>query len=156
MKRPVQQFNKYFSHRIGLAIDRLIRGGSRKEKELSAQCMAKRHILRVGLGPVLALMVAGCATHSEDKIGTVQAARLTAMTTRDASLNSIWKGQSYDALREALGEPELLMNIPGRSPLLAWIVVYGVLDEKSKCVDTFTLVNEAKRGELTVAAYSCR
>lgn len=75
---------------------------------------------------------------------------------RERTLNSVWRGQTYDALHHKLGEPAMIMDKPGTSPRLTWIVVYKVVDEKADCIDAFTLVNEINTGRLSVADYFCR
>lgn len=115
-----------------------------------------QHILRLGLGSLLALTVAGCATNNKEKERSVETAPLGRLVKREAALNSTWRGQQYDTLREAYGEPILMMNVIGYRPLRTSLVVYGVVDEDANCIDAFTMVKEEETGVWSVADYFCR
>ena len=108
----------------------------------------------MSLASVLALTVTGCAPMSEGTGSQLPVARLAAKKSREVALNSIWKGQTYDALREVLGKPELTVNNPNNARLM--ILIYGVTDDKSDCVDAYTVVNEVKKGHWSVMDYFCR
>lgn len=75
---------------------------------------------------------------------------------RERTFQSAWVGKRYDSLLEAFGEPDLHLNILGQRPLKTSLVVYGVLDQSSQCVDAFTMVKLKDTGEWVVADYFCR
>ncbi|MBC7857337.1 MAG: hypothetical protein H7Z39_00895 [Burkholderiaceae bacterium] len=74
-------------------------------------------------------------------------------TQREKIMQAQWAGKSYAALTEALGEPQMIMSVPGRSDH-STAKVYGILDEGSQCIDAFTVVTVT--GEPVISHYFCR
>jgi hypothetical protein len=70
---------------------------------------------------------------------------------RERTLTSMWNGKSYASLIEALGQPSVVMEIPGHAQTAS---IYGILDEASQCVDTFTVARFNM--EMMVDNYFCR
>ena len=67
-----------------------------------------------------------------------------------------WRGQPYAALLQAMGQPRLVMRIPGDRPLPSLAVLFGREDEPLACADAFTIVQNEDGGAWTVADYFCR
>lgn len=75
---------------------------------------------------------------------------------RENRLQSLWKGRPYNALLEAYGSPNMVMSLPGYRPLKTSVVVFGVIDKSSDCIDAFTIESHGQSGEMTVSDYYCR
>ena len=71
---------------------------------------------------------------------------------RERTLTSMWNGKSYASLIEVLGQPRVVMEIPGQAAQSASI--YGILDEATQCIDTFTVARLDM--EMMVDNYFCR
>lgn len=71
-------------------------------------------------------------------------------------MQTAWRGRPYNALLEAYGSPKMVMNVPGYRPLKTSVVVYGVVDKSTQCIDTFTVVAQGANGEQTISDYFCR
>jgi hypothetical protein len=100
---------------------------------------------------VLALAAAGCqfpwalddGDHSASKAPRLQ---------RESAMNTRWQNRPLSELIAALGEPPLIMSIPGGGNPPGFVVVYG-LDRLSGCIDAFALVYGS---DPTVRVYHCR
>jgi len=75
---------------------------------------------------------------------------------RESRLQSAWRGRPYQALLETYGSPQMVMGVPGYRPLRTSVIVYGIIDRASDCIDAFTVVADGGSGEWTVADYFCR
>lgn len=97
-------------------------------------------------------MLIGCVGPAIEKtrIPTEEVPRIA----RETGLQHVWRGRSLDALTAVYGAPRLVMDVPGRRALDTSVVVYGVQDEVSDCIDAFTIV--AVNGRRIVADYFCR
>lgn len=118
------------------------------------------NIVQWGMGSVFALVLAACATSPKESAETEEAASrrlaIEAQAKRETILQAKWSGQPYDALLKAYGPPPLMMNMLGSRPLKTSVVVFGVVDAKANCVDSFTMVKHPQTGEWTVADSYCR
>ena len=72
---------------------------------------------------------------------------------REKVLQDLWIGKPYSSLVELMGQPKIVMQIPGRSHYSS-ARVYGIVDDDSQCIDAFTVVMHAD--DLIVANYFCR
>ena len=100
------------------------------------------------------LLLAGCALHAGGP-GSGAGPRFP-QEQRELSLQSAWSGRSYEALVQAFGQPELIMDVPGFRQLRTSAVVYGVRDSTSQCIDAFTVVVDGRTGQHVVTNYFCR
>ncbi len=75
---------------------------------------------------------------------------------REHTLQAMWRGQPYHSLIEAYGPAPLAMGVPGQPALKTSIMVYGVRDAATRCIDAFTVVQPSNSRELIVADYFCR
>lgn len=126
-----------------------------------------RRFLRWGLEGAVVLLLAACANTSGD-LAKAEASHMAAEEAKEAKaaqarqlqrenqLQSAWKGRPYDALLENFGAPILTMNVLGYRPLKTSLVVYGMLDQNSNCIDAFTMVKDEQSGQWSVADYFCR
>lgn len=115
--------------------------------------------VRVGVHLTSVLLLAACSGIPFDRAAEEHAAdraRLALEKKRENELQRIWRGQSYRALLETYGRPMMIMNVPGYRPLRTSVVVYGVQDQPSKCIDAFTVVVHGSDNQETVADYFCR
>jgi hypothetical protein len=100
---------------------------------------------------VLALAAAGCqfpwalddGDHSASKAPRLQ---------RESAMNTRWQNRPLAELIAALGEPPLIMSIPGGGNPPGFVVVYGV-DPLSGCIDAFALFYG---GDAIIRVYHCR
>lgn len=118
-----------------------------------------RPAARWGWSAALALVLGACASPMDtDEARLRVSQRLTQklQSSREAQLQSNWRGKPYEALLEAFGSPPLMMNTLGYRPNKTSLVVYGVVDQSSNCVDTFSMVKNDQTGQWTVADYFCR
>lgn len=117
---------------------------------------SNRYVFRLlALVAVSVLLLDGCAILSSHETDT-QNAGLEPRSQREHRLQSTWKGRSYNALLSAYGTPKMVMGLPGYRPLDTSVVVFGVIDRASDCIDAFTVVAENPSGDLTIADYFCR
>lgn len=75
---------------------------------------------------------------------------------REHTLQAMWRGRPYHTLLEAYGPAPLAMGMPGQTALKTSIMVYGVLDAATRCIDAFTVVQLRDSKELIVSDYFCR
>lgn len=120
-----------------------------------------RHPLRYRLPAVMALATAcilpGCASMPEAGVAEAGTARKTTpRTQREHMMQAAWRGRSYFSLLEKFGPPKFTMTHPGRRTESAEIVLYGVRDFTSNCIDAFTVVEPGRNGDRIVADYFCR
>ena len=115
--------------------------------------------LQVGLRLASVLMLAACSGVPYDRAAEERAAeraRIALEKKREHELQRIWRGQSFHTLLQTYGRPMMIMNVPGYRPVRTSVVVYGVQDPPSKCVDAFTVVVHGSDNQETVADYFCR
>lgn len=114
--------------------------------------------IQLSLSLLFAAQLGGCAAHLNDEkeqAKTSHRALVSGMmrAQREKIMQSQWGGKSYAALTEALGEPTMVMSVPGRSDH-STAKVYGILDQGSQCIDAFTVVTFT--GEPVITHYFCR
>lgn len=108
--------------------------------------------------PLVALMMlaAGCETarrewregpSEEDALASGSAA-----TRREVAMNRQWQQQPFSRLRAALGEPVLVMDIPGGGNPPGVVAVYQV-DPGTGCRDAFALMLGR---DPVIRVYHCR
>ncbi|NKE66911.1 hypothetical protein RAMLITH_13860 [Ramlibacter sp. RBP-2] len=118
---------------------------------LRATCQAWRLPL-----VALLLLAAGCETaRKEWREGPTEADSIasgSAATRREVAMNRQWQQQPFSRLRAALGEPVLLMDIPGGGSPPGMVAVYQV-DPATGCRDAFALVFGQ---DPVVRVYHCR
>jgi len=106
---------------------------------------------------VSALLVCGCATAPEtDEFTQRREMDAASRLHRESTLQSAWRGRTYQALVDAFGSPRMVMSVPGYRPVRTEIVVYGARDRATNCIDAFTVITNRSNGEVTVSDYFCR
>ena len=117
--------------------------------------MIKIHLLVLWLFFVLGL--GGCSVVSK-KEAAAEALSMEQklQLQREIELQSRWRGKPYDELLKTSGPPKLMMNVLGYRPLRTSLLVYGVVDEASSCIDAFTMVKDEETAQWTVSDYFCR
>ena len=120
-----------------------------------------RHSPRYRLPGVMALATAfilsGCASAPE--AGVEEAApvqKATPRLQRERVMQTAWRGRSYYSLLEKFGPPRAVMSHPGLRTESGEIVLYGVRDVGSNCIDAFTVVAPGSSGDRVVVDYFCR
>lgn len=115
-------------------------------------------VLRDGRLALLCLVgvVSGCETvEREWREGpTEQQALASGLPglAREVAMNRTWQNRRLSALRTALGEPRLIMQIPGGGSPPGFAAVYDV-DPASGCVDAFAFVHDQ---DPVIRVYHCR
>jgi hypothetical protein len=71
-------------------------------------------------------------------------------------MRTAWRGRSYYSLLEKFGPPRAVLSHPGLRAGSAEIVLYGVRDVASNCIDAFTVVAPGSSGDRFVLDYFCR
>lgn len=104
---------------------------------------------------LLVLLLNGCTTSTSDA-GSDTPVPLESRTKREHRLQSLWKGRPYNALLETYGAPKMVMSLPGYRAVTSSVVVFGVIDKASDCVDAFTIESLGQNGEMMVSDYYCR
>ncbi|OWW18796.1 hypothetical protein [Noviherbaspirillum denitrificans] len=79
-----------------------------------------------------------------------------ARARREQEMQGEWRGQPYHALRAEYGTPRFVMSHPGNRDPGSNIVIYGMRDAISQCIDAFTLFVPQSSHEPMVADYFCR
>jgi hypothetical protein len=85
----------------------------------------------------LALAGAGCANVPASRHPEISAA--VGRTAREAEMNQRWQNRNMSELVAALGEPILLMTIPGGGNPPGFAVVYGQ-HTGTGCIDAFAML----------------
>jgi hypothetical protein len=127
----------------------LHRWKKKKKKKKKAMQRSPQHAMSA---TVLTLILLGCATSLFAR-ELVQVGRDDLRHQREDLMQAEWRGRSYDSLVENFG-----------SPLVEWmhpayrgrIVIYGVRDAASNCIDAFTVVSWGGSQNQIVADYFCR
>jgi hypothetical protein len=71
---------------------------------------------------------------------------------REVNMNRRWQNHRLSELRSALGQPKLLMSIPGGGNPPGFVAVYEQ-DRLSGCIDAFALIYD---GDPIIRVYHCR
>ncbi|WP_207062002.1 hypothetical protein [Motiliproteus sp. SC1-56] len=103
------------------------------------------------LSTVLTLLLHGCAVSERGPVPIKVDPRAKARLDREASMQAAWIGKSIFEVEASLGEPEMILQIPGTGT--SSVMVYGVLDTGSYCIDAFRVAHGASP---TVTNYFCR
>lgn len=108
-------------------------------------------MLRITLSFMLLLPLGACVdTNLKPKVNQADTLR-QARLAREVVMQDAWIGKSIQQVEASLGEPQMVMDIPGTRSVS--VMVYDVLDAGSRCIDTFEVVH----GEVpTVINYYCR
>lgn len=108
--------------------------------------MEQRRTVRFGVRSVrgalalaLALAVVGCADLQESRPRHPEISGAVGRNTREAEMNQRWQDRNMSELVAALGQPVLMMNIPGGGNPPGFAVVYGQ-DSRTGCIDAFAMV----------------
>lgn len=67
-----------------------------------------------------------------------------------------WRGKPYAELLQSYGPPRLVMTVANHPAEQEVVVVYGVVDASSPCIDAFLVGPQRGGGELIVDDYFCR
>lgn len=104
----------------------------------------------------LLLLAGGCETAKREwREGPTEqeaAASGSATTRREVTMNMRWQNQRFSQLRAALGEPVMLMDIPGGGNPPGMVAVYRV-DPATGCRDAFALMFGQ---DPVIRVYHCR
>lgn len=116
-----------------------------------------RHHLLVALALAVASGLAGCAAPPEAGIREdVPRQKANPRVHREHVMQAAWRGRPYHSLLEKLGPPRAVMSHPGLRSEGGEIVLYGVRDARSNCIDAFTVVAPGSDQDRIVADYFCR
>lgn len=74
---------------------------------------------------------------------------------RENILQATWRGRSYYELIDTFGAPRAVLEIPRREHVKTDIVVYGINDQLSRCIDAFVIVDDYDADPF-VKDYFCR
>ena len=72
------------------------------------------------------------------------------------AMQAAWRGRPYHSLLEKFGPPRAVMAHPSLRSDGGEIVLYGVRDASSNCIDAFTVVAPDSSHDRIVADYFCR
>lgn len=114
--------------------------------------------LTVAIG-ALAAVAGGCVNLADLKGGGAPMITGDALTSREANMQAVWVGRSYQELVGTWGAPRMLLHIPGGHRPDEMVVVYGVRNSAVGCVDAFTVYNGSTRqpnAKSEVVNYFCR
>lgn len=114
--------------------------------------------LTVAIG-ALAAVAGGCVNLADLKGEGAPMFTRDWITAREANLQAIWIGRSYQELLATWGRPRMVMDIPGDHRPDEMVVVYGARDDVLGCVDAFTVYNGSTRrpnDKSGVVNYFCR
>ena len=100
----------------------------------------------------LALGATGCEQLLRWSQGDGPPRGSVARMQRELAMNLQWQNRSFSELKAALGQPVLVMHIPGGGNPPGFAAVYGV-DPVSGCIDAFALLYG---NDPIVRVYYCR
>jgi len=115
-------------------------------------------MLRQGRLPFLcvAVLSGGCETvEREWREGPTEQQALASGApgmAREVAMNRRWQNRRLSDLRMALGEPRLILQIPGGGSPAGFAAVYAV-DPATGCVDAFAFVHDH---DPVIRVYHCR
>lgn len=119
-----------------------------------------RHLAPTRMPAMLAalLLLSACAAPPAPKHHHADARVLLAKARaqREHVMQETWRGQTYHALLAQYGPPSFVMSHPARRDPGSDIVIYGVRDALTNCIDAFTLIVPKPSHEQMVADYFCR
>jgi hypothetical protein len=121
-----------------------------------ATTLRKRLALQLLCLIASALLFTGCATEHPENGSIDGLEHQESRAYREQRLQATWRGRSYHSLLQKYGTPKMVMTVPGYRPLQTSVIVFGVIDRASDCIDAFTVVTEKPTGDMTVADYFCR
>jgi len=105
---------------------------------------------------LVAVLAAGCQhLEPEWREGTSEADAAAAGTTaawREAAMNRLWQRRPLSELKFAMGEPQLIMQIPGGGNPPGLVAVYG-RHRDTGCIDAFALLYGT---DPVIRVYHCR
>lgn len=105
---------------------------------------------------LLALVAAGCQQLQFERVHDDAYATAPGSETprrrRELAMNGQWQNRRFSELVAALGEPLMLLNIPGGGNPPGFAAVYG-RDPLTGCLDAFALVYGR---DPTIRLYHCR
>lgn len=116
-----------------------------------------RHHLLAAMAMAAAFILTGCAAQPEASVreeGPRQ--RINPRVHREHVMQTAWRGRPYHSLLDKLGPPRAIMAHPGLRAERGEIVLYGVRDPGSNCIDAFTVVAPGSSPDRIVADYFCR
>lgn len=105
---------------------------------------------------LIALLATGCQTAqrewregpTEEQAGAIG----SPVAWREFGMNRRWQNRRLAELTSALGEPRLIMDIPGGGSPPGFVVVYGT-DADTGCTDAFALLHGQ---DPVIRVYHCR
>jgi hypothetical protein len=100
-------------------------------------------------------LACGCAQVPAESPPTDLRARFDSMRSqegRERVMNQYWQNRRYSELVATLGQPRMLLNIPGGGSPPGFVAVYGT-DPATRCIDAFAMVYGA---DPLVRVYYCR
>ena len=104
---------------------------------------------------VLLAFAYGCAQVPAKPPTTDLRARFESMQSpdgRERTMNQYWQNRRYSELVATLGQPRMLLNIPGGGNPPGFVAVYGT-DPLTGCIDAFAMVYGS---DPRVRGYYCR
>lgn len=105
---------------------------------------------------LLALLAGGCETaRREWREGPTQeqaAKSGSAPVRREYAMNQRWQNRPLSELKAALGEPQVVMQIPGGGNPPGFAAVYGA-DPTTGCIDAFAFFDG---DDPVIRVYHCR
>ena len=97
----------------------------------------------------------GCTSFSKGGKAEVDIPQQNSRVQREGMLQVTWRGRPYHDLIDAFGAPRAVLETPTREQMKTDIVVYGVNDQISRCIDAFVIVDDYI-DEPIVKDYFCR
>lgn len=116
-----------------------------------------RHHLLAAMALAGTFILSGCAAPPEAGVredGPMQ--KTNPRKHREHVMQAAWRGQPYQFLLEKFGPPRGVMAHPGLRSDRGEIVLYGVRDASSNCIDAFTVVAPGSSHDRIVMDYFCR
>lgn len=106
---------------------------------------------------IVVFLLSGCAATQESNVREEAPAQKTGPRLhREHAMQAAWRGRSYLSLLEKYGPPRAVMTHPGTRDRGTEVVVYGVRDVRSNCIDAFTVLGPGSNQERIVMDYFCR
>ncbi|WP_420472584.1 hypothetical protein [Noviherbaspirillum sp. ST9] len=102
-------------------------------------------------------MLSACAATQEASVredGPTK--KISPRKHREHVMQSAWRGQPYVALLKNFGPPRTVMAYPNMQTERGEIVLYGVRDANSNCIDAFTVAAPKSNHDRVVTDYFCR
>lgn len=115
--------------------------------------LPRYHLLAV----LFTCMLSACATPQEASVredAPVQ--KSSPRKQREHVMQAAWRGQPYLSLLKDFGPPRVVMTYPNMQSDRGEIVLYGVRDARSNCIDAFTVATPKSSRDRVVMDYFCR